>query len=187
MSRYCGRGYFQCLHPEQQQWLLIRFLLSLLLLPILHLHHQLLLLSQTERPSPRGAFHPTVSSRSNTPPPHLLPKLEASSCSVLTPKLTTGEVAHASKPSLLSRLEGRGGRPDLFSPDYAYYECEDADDQQTLWEFLTEDRRPSISVPPPLPPPPPPPPVSPPSRLMEVWRIQMKWDCSALHFQPRYP
>lgn len=60
LSRYCGCSHFQCLPPELRQWFLTRFLFTILFLPVCTLHHQLLLLSQTQSPASCGTFYSTL-------------------------------------------------------------------------------------------------------------------------------
>lgn len=97
------------------------------LLPILHVHHQLLLLSQDDSAPSRI---PLISS---------VP--EASSCSVLTPELylkssTCQQAKHLIVPCL-SHLEGHF----LYTEDTELQKS--SLHQQTFWEFLN-DRCPSI-------------------------------------------
>lgn len=68
MPRHCGRGDLQRLRPEQRRWLVLCVLLSVFFLPVLHVHHQLLLLSETASTSSRGSFHSTVGFQIFFPP-----------------------------------------------------------------------------------------------------------------------
>lgn len=61
LSRHRGRGHFQRLPPKQRRWIFICLIFTVFLLPILHVHHQLLLLSQTESTTPHRPLHTTVS------------------------------------------------------------------------------------------------------------------------------
>lgn len=65
LSGHCGCSHFQRLPPEQRP--LTCLLFTLLFLPILTLHHQRLLLSQTESPAPRGAFYSTLAQKQIPP------------------------------------------------------------------------------------------------------------------------
>lgn len=155
MSRHCGRGHFQCLHPKQRRRL-ICVLFSLLVLPIflLPVHHQLLLLSQTESTSPRGSFHSPVSTTMPPPfffcarsffhPPHPhwlhvppLCTLRCCTCEqAAEPLLRT--FAHVGPRETFSLGTSLNCRKDPCAPDYAYFECEDGNElvskcSQSFW------------------------------------------------------
>lgn len=108
MSRHCGRGHFQCLHPKQRR-LLICVLFTLLVLPIflLPVHHQLLFLSQTESTSPRGSFHSPVST--NMPPPFFF-----CARSFFHPPVLIGRTCRLSAPEMLHMRASCRAAPSYF-------------------------------------------------------------------------